>query len=115
MGFELRRERPVTMPQQASPARKSRFFTPPRGTSKPAEHSANAEPLRPWSRPTPTILQHRAQAVERALAAENLTRIAVLIAADLLILVVAHAGVDFARSSPDPSGLFSNFLSQLLP
>ena len=96
MGFELRREGPVTMPQQASRPRKARFFTPPRGVGKPAHQGVSLEPLRPWARPTPTIIQHRAQAVERALATESLTRIAVLLAADLLILVVAHAAVDRA-------------------
>jgi exopolysaccharide biosynthesis polyprenyl glycosylphosphotransferase len=115
MGFELRREGLVTMPQQASRPRKARFFTPPRGVGKLAHHGATAEPLRPWTRPTPTIIQHRAQAVERALATESVVRVAVLLTADLLILLVAHAAVDFARSSPDLSGLLSNFLSQLLP
>src|SRR5450759_2775759 len=86
-----------------------------RDRGKLAPQGANAEPLRPWTRPTPTIIQHRAQAVERALATDTVTRIAVLLAADLLILVGAHAAVDFARSSQDRSGVLSNFLSQLLP
>jgi len=68
-----------------------------------------------WTRPTPLIIQHRAHAVERALATEGLIRVVVLLAADLLILFAAHATVDMARSTEAFSGMLSTFLSQLIP
>ena len=115
MGTELRHEGPVTIPQQAPRPRRARFTTPFRGGGRLVHQGVPVEPLRPWTRATPLIIQRRAQAAERAQATESLTRVAVLLTADLLILVVAHAVVDFARSSHQFSGLVASFLSQLLP
>src|SRR5436853_3444391 len=103
------------MPQQATQPKRTRFSTPPRGVGKLAYRGTDVEPLRPWMRPTPLIIQHRAHAVEQARAVESLIRFTILLAADLLILFVAHAIVDFARTSQTLGGMVSSFLSELIP
>jgi exopolysaccharide biosynthesis polyprenyl glycosylphosphotransferase len=105
----------VTISHQAAPRPRARFFTPPHGVGKLTHQGAYGEALPTWTRPTPLIIQRRAQAVERALATEGLIRVAVLLAADLLILFLAHATVDMARSTEAFSGAISAFLSQIVP
>src|SRR5690242_7448781 len=87
------------------------------GSGKFAYHQADTstDTVRPWMHPSPLIIQHRAQAVERARVTETLIRVAVLVAADVLILFVAHALVDYSRTSPAFSGALARFLSDLIP
>ena len=103
------------MPQPATRSRATRFSTPPRGVDKLAYPGASVDSPHPWARPTPLIIQHRAHAVERALATESLIRVVVLLAADLLILFVAHAIVDMARSTEAFSGAVAVLLSEIIP
>ena len=66
-------------------------------------------------RPTPLIIQRRAYAVEHARSVESVVRVSVLLGVDLLILFVAHAMVDLARTSQSLGGTVSSFLSELIP
>src|SRR5204863_7959307 len=103
------------MPQPATQFPKIRFSTPPHGGSKLADQGATVEPLHAWMRPTPVIIQRRAHAAEHARTIEGLVRVSVLLAADLLILFVAHALVDLARTTQSLGGTVSSFLSELIP
>src|SRR5437868_5172501 len=103
------------MPQPATQYPKTRFSTPPRGVGKLAYQGATVERLHPWMRPTPLIIQRRAHAAEHARTIEGLVRVSILLAADLLILFVAHALVDLARTSQSLGGIVSSFLSEVIP
>ncbi|HXV16718.1 MAG TPA: hypothetical protein VD758_08060, partial [Gemmatimonadaceae bacterium] len=116
MGSVLRDENDVTAPQHVVRERRLRFSTPIQGTGKfTYQTGSSTDSVRPWMHPSPVIVQHRAQAVERARVAESLVRIAVLMVADMLILFVAHAIVDFARTSTAFGGALAEFLSNLIP
>src|SRR5207248_4692606 len=103
------------MPQPATQPRRTRFSTPTRAVGKLSYQGATVEPLHPWMRPTPLIIQRRAYAVEHARSVESVVRVSVLLGVDLLILFVAHAMVDLARTSQSLGGTVSSFLSELIP
>jgi exopolysaccharide biosynthesis polyprenyl glycosylphosphotransferase len=105
----------VTAPERVVTRRRSRFSTPSYGVVKTGAQEPRPEAPNSWTRPTPLIIQNRAKAVERALVAEGVTRVGVLLSTDLLVMLLAHAAVDWARHSERFSPVMASFVAALVP